>query len=49
MAAMMKDEKVTSLKCNHTYHHECITPYLKEYNYKCPICRAEVGKAKYNI
>lgn len=49
MSQMVKNEKITLLKCNHNFHHECITPYLKEYNYKCPICRAEVGKAKYNI
>jgi len=49
MSKMCKDEKITTLKCSHVYHTECITPYLKEYNYKCPICRSEVGKAKYNI
>jgi len=49
MSQMVKDEKITLLKCNHNFHYDCITPYLKEYNYKCPVCRAEVGKAKYNI
>ena len=49
MSQMLKDEKITLLNCNHNFHYECITPYLKEYNYKCPICRSEVGKAKYNI
>jgi len=46
---MVKDEMVTELKCNHTYHTTCIEPYLKQYNYKCPVCRADVGKHKYNI
>ncbi len=23
--------------------------YIRQYNYKCTVCRAEVGKAKYNI
>ena len=49
MSQMVKDEQVTTLKCNHLFHNECISPYLKEYNYKCPVCRTEVGKAKYNI
>ena len=49
MSNMVKNEKVISLNCEHIFHHECITQYLKEYNYKCPICRSEVGKPKYNI
>ncbi len=49
MGHMEKDEMVTKLKCEHTFHTECIEPYLKKYNYKCPVCRAEVGKAKYHI
>ena len=49
MSDMIKNEKVILLNCDHTFHYECITQYLKEYNYKCPICRAEVGKPKYNL
>ena len=49
MGHMERDEIVTELVCSHTFHTECIQPYLKQYNYKCPICRAEVGKAKYNL
>lgn len=49
MGHLDKDEEVSELKCTHTFHTECIKPYLREYNYKCPVCRAEVGKAKYNI
>jgi hypothetical protein len=45
---MEKDAKVTELNCKHTYHTSCIEPYLKQYNYKCPVCRADVGKHKYN-
>ena len=41
-------EEVCELKCGHKFHKDCIIPYLKDYNYKCPICRKEVGKAKYN-
>lgn len=49
MSSIIKNEQITILKCEHLYHSNCITPYLKEYNYKCPVCRTEVGKAKYNI
>jgi hypothetical protein len=48
MENMIKDEIVTELNCGHFFHTECIEPYLKQYNYKCPICRSEVGKPKYN-
>ena len=49
MGKMVKDEVVTELGCTHTFHTDCIKPYLKEYNYKCPVCRKEVGKTKYNL
>jgi len=49
MEQMDKDNIVTELKCTHTYHTDCIELYLKQYNYKCPVCRLEVGKTKYNI
>ena len=42
-------EEATELKCSHIFHCDCIKPYLKSYNYRCPVCRVEVGKAKYNI
>ena len=30
-------ELMKSNYCGHTFHKECITPWLKQYN-KCPIC-----------
>ncbi len=49
MGHLEKDEEVSELKCSHIFHTECIKPYLEQYNYKCPVCRAEVGKAKYHM
>lgn len=49
MDNMKKTEKVIKLKCNHTFHCNCITPYLQDYNYKCPICRIELGPTKNDI
>jgi hypothetical protein len=46
---MKKNETILELKCSHTFHCDCIKQYLENYNYKCPICREEVGKPKYNI
>ena len=49
MCSMDKEEEVCKLPCDHLYHNECIDSWLKNYNYKCPICRNEVGKPKHNI
>jgi hypothetical protein len=49
MENMKKDETILKLNCSHTFHNDCIKQYLEKYNYKCPICRDEVGKPKYNI
>ena len=46
---IVKDDKMIKLSCNHSYHSDCIMTYLKNYNHKCPICRCEIGTAKYNI
>ncbi|OIR58309.1 MAG: RING finger protein [Amphiamblys sp. WSBS2006] len=31
-------ERVTVLHCKHTYHTECLRPWLKK-NKTCPLCR----------
>ena len=49
MEHMLTDNIITELNCSHTFHSDCIGKYLKEYSYKCPICRADVGQHKYSI
>ena len=49
MMDLKKDEKVSKLECEHIFHTDCILQWLKEYNYKCPVCRKECGQAKYHI
>ena len=36
------------LKCNHSYHKECLKKWLK-YNNSCPICRLEIDNDIINI
>lgn len=40
------DDEVYDIKCNHIFHTDCLNTYLKNYGYKCPICRTELGKTK---
>ena len=49
MSELNIDEHVCELPCKHTFHNDCIQPWLQQYNYKCPICREEVGKPKHHI
>ena len=35
--------KYCVLHCNHVFHSQCIKPYLKDYDYHCPICRESCG------
>lgn len=46
---MSPKEEIWELPCSHKFHGECIETLLKNYNYKCPTCRCEVGEPKHNI
>ena len=43
MSEMEEGEVVSTLKCNHKYHKECVEEYLSQHSNKCPICRANVS------
>lgn len=49
MESLNKNEDAKKLQCNHLYHPECIKSYLLNYDYKCPLCRMDVGNHKINI
>tara|TARA_A100001015_G_scaffold201730_1_gene225242 strand:+ start:4681 stop:6186 length:1506 start_codon:yes stop_codon:yes gene_type:complete len=49
MMKFEEEDMVSKLKCNHIFHEDCIKEWLKEYSYKCPVCRAECGKPKYDL
>jgi hypothetical protein len=49
MMEIKKGNKVSKLKCEHVFHTDCVMQWLKEYNYKCPVCRKECGQAKYHL
>ncbi|KAG4277057.1 hypothetical protein FPRO04_14211 [Fusarium proliferatum] len=40
---MKEGNMATFLPCNHWYHEECVTLWLKEHN-TCPICRTPIEK-----
>lgn len=49
MTKFADDDDISILKCNHIFHEDCIKEWLKEYNYRCPVCRCETGTAKYDL
>ena len=37
----LEDRTIIEMPCEHTFHQECILPWLKEHN-SCPTCRFEL-------
>ena len=48
MCSMDENEELCELICTHHFHNVCIETWLKKYNYKCPVCRTELGKTNNN-
>ena len=44
-----ENQDIIELDCKHKFHKNCIMEWLDKYDYKCPICRKEIGKPKYHI
>jgi len=44
---MCKGEKASVLPCNHFFHGECVTPWLKKHN-TCPVCRRSIEQEETN-
>jgi len=48
MEQFKKENKLIKLDCKHMFHINCIKEYLLNYDYKCPLCRCDVGSHKYS-
>tara|TARA_B110000879_G_scaffold208453_1_gene294080 strand:+ start:1094 stop:1825 length:732 start_codon:yes stop_codon:yes gene_type:complete len=49
LCPLNKEDLIWELKCKHIFHQDCIKIWLKEYNYKCPVCREEAGEGETDI
>jgi len=45
---IVKGNEAIKLECNHYFHKDCIKTHLLNYDYKCPLCRCDVGNHKYS-
>ena len=49
MEQIEKNNDIIKLPCKHLFHEECIKSHLLNYDYKCPLCRYDVGIHKVNL
>jgi len=49
MCDMEIDDEYYQLNCNHFFHRDCLDELLTNHDYKCPVCREEIGRSKANI
>lgn len=49
MEEIEKGNEIIRLPCKHIFHEKCIKSYLLEYNYKCPLCRYDIGNHNIHI
>jgi len=49
MCDMEINDNYYQLNCNHFFHRDCLDELLTNHDYKCPVCREEIGRSKANI
>jgi len=49
MCDMEINDEYYQLNCNHFFHRDCLDELLTNHDYKCPVCREEIGRSKANI
>ncbi|XP_054820814.1 E3 ubiquitin-protein ligase RHA2B-like [Prosopis cineraria] len=42
LSELQEGDKVRNLKCKHTFHKECLDPWLLQFWATCPLCRNRV-------
>ncbi|XP_020220554.1 E3 ubiquitin-protein ligase RHA2B [Cajanus cajan] len=42
LSQFQEGEKLRKLKCQHTFHRDCLDTWLQQYKATCPLCRKQV-------